>query len=1080
MKHLILLLAFTLFSGVTQADILEGEQESCKLQLNAEEAALVLERQEAGLYDVPAGRLQADYLVPLAFHIVRTTSGTGGIPQAQLDQAMIDLEDAYAGTGFCFWIALQDTINSSTYYSIDNDAERTALKAINNHPNAIDCYFVDYDGGYCGVSSFTFSADQGITLKNSCVGLASNPSTFPHEVGHYFDLFHTHEPFYGNECPDGSNCGVAGDLVCDTPADPNISGQVNGSCNYTGSATIYCNGANRAYSPDPTNLMSYSTKVCRTNFSAGQRNRMIATLTNLRWGEIGFNAPDFRAPTPTGWTDALVPRDATGATNGNTPVTATLPGNAGNATWLNVSIRQNNANSYFPGVYSRIYLDDVYFWWYSFTGGTWNSQAYYQNFGPITVRGGRHSLHTVIDLNDEICETSEGNNRENSQYIWSPYDLTEDETLLRSAPPAKMTTTYTYPNCDGFQFTTSGWWSGVATMPLNASADFDVRLHNDYTGSTAGFGAPLVTSTWATGQPDWVFVNRNVASYGTYQAGVFNYDGETPDYRISKIDSETVPGPFDGARYCGTLAADAVVGMMEFYLGSDEEWSIELLSDSGVDLDLYFYDQATEYGSHNNYTAFSGNPGTPNEQITYSATEAGWCAVAIARDGFEDMGTEVQYELRMTRLDAALVIEKPVTPVVGLFQDNAPWGSTEWTDQLTAQGISYTVHPTVDLIGLAPYAYDVVIVPSPTGTSSYNNVRAALAELDAFNLSGGVLVLSTCLAGSGGDGDTWLDGISQAWNTCGVANPVHHFLTTGANLAGAPGGSAVHYVYDSTPAGWNSLAWSDCDNLPTFLYNDVRGAIMYGAPMEHGAIHYDCSLGESIENIVAWTMRRANRTVRLNTGSGIAAAGINYINPAAGNITFTNTESSDWLTVTPASDIIYANSIYPVTCAFTYSGQSLGFHHEDVSVAHPLWNSLETVHVYLNYAGPRQPAVPLIVDIHPVDFSPGNAIVHVTALPVTQDVNGNPLMVDYYNLYYDDTAYFETPQVVSLAVVDSELHFHNVGMLDMGFVRITAVDENGVVLADSRPDLPLPDTAAIQRGPASLFGPVPVDVVPGR
>jgi hypothetical protein len=70
-------------------------------------------------------------------------------------------------------------------------------RVINNQPDMIDCYFVNYDGGYCGVSSFTWSADQGITYDNGCVGVADNPSTFPHEIGHYFNLLHTHETAYG-------------------------------------------------------------------------------------------------------------------------------------------------------------------------------------------------------------------------------------------------------------------------------------------------------------------------------------------------------------------------------------------------------------------------------------------------------------------------------------------------------------------------------------------------------------------------------------------------------------------------------------------------------------------------------------------------------------------------------------------------------------------------------------------------------------------------------------------------------------------------------------------------------------------
>jgi hypothetical protein len=80
---------------------------------------------------------------------------------------------------------------------------------------------------------------------------------------------------------DGSNCSSAGDLVCDTPADP-VLGSSNvdsGTCLYTGSATD-ANGD--PYAPDPSQLMSYSLKHCRDNFSVESLARAQATLLSDR------------------------------------------------------------------------------------------------------------------------------------------------------------------------------------------------------------------------------------------------------------------------------------------------------------------------------------------------------------------------------------------------------------------------------------------------------------------------------------------------------------------------------------------------------------------------------------------------------------------------------------------------------------------------------------------------------------------------------------------------------------------------------------------------------------------------------
>lgn len=225
------------------------------------------------------------FTVPVTIHIVRTSAGTGGLSEAQLTQGMIDLNSYFSSTGIQFTQPnATNYIDSDAFYSIGTDSERNTLRTTYNVSNTINLYFVDYVQGSCGISSFSFSSVQGVVIDNDCMGLTSNPSTFPHEVGHYFDLFHTHEPAIGAELVDGTNCGIAGDIVCDTPADPQLStSNVNSSCVYTGSSTD-SNG--NTYAPDPTNTMSYSLKTCRTVFSANQRDRMVATLLFVRNSEL--------------------------------------------------------------------------------------------------------------------------------------------------------------------------------------------------------------------------------------------------------------------------------------------------------------------------------------------------------------------------------------------------------------------------------------------------------------------------------------------------------------------------------------------------------------------------------------------------------------------------------------------------------------------------------------------------------------------------------------------------------------------------------------------------------------------------
>ncbi len=104
-----------------------------------------------------------------------------------------------------------------------------------------------------------------------------------HEVGHALGLPHTHG--YTNfgttdELVNGSNCSTHGDRFCDTPADPNILGLVNGACVYVGNLTD-ANG--QQYTPNTGNIMSYTNGNCRSHFSAEQHERMYDVASSAQF-----------------------------------------------------------------------------------------------------------------------------------------------------------------------------------------------------------------------------------------------------------------------------------------------------------------------------------------------------------------------------------------------------------------------------------------------------------------------------------------------------------------------------------------------------------------------------------------------------------------------------------------------------------------------------------------------------------------------------------------------------------------------------------------------------------------------------
>lgn len=280
MKFLItsILLLSTVFPSLAQKNL------PCGTQLTQKQIQLINARKRSR----PAtARFMAEEVsnVAITAHILRTSEGTGGLSEANLDDAIQTVNDFYVNANLSFFILGEiNYIDSDDFYDFDTD-EEAALTA-NNVDNTVNIYFANSvssgESLLCGYAYFSGSgADKDIILMDN--GCAINGSTLPHEIGHFFDLYHTHGTTNNgttDELVDGSNCETAGDNICDTPADPNLSGVVNfETCAYEGTAT---DANDDEYTPDTNNIMSYSVKDCRTQFSAGQYAAIADTYANDR------------------------------------------------------------------------------------------------------------------------------------------------------------------------------------------------------------------------------------------------------------------------------------------------------------------------------------------------------------------------------------------------------------------------------------------------------------------------------------------------------------------------------------------------------------------------------------------------------------------------------------------------------------------------------------------------------------------------------------------------------------------------------------------------------------------------------
>ncbi len=140
-------------------------------------------------------------------------------------------------------------------------------------------------GGILGYSPLGGSPNAGMTVvidnnafgatmtgsPTSCSGYVPGAPynlgrTLTHELGHFFNLWHTFQA-----C-DGANCATSGDRVCDTPA----AGTPWYTCDADGSVTSSC-----GFTQLTMNYMDYVYDVCMYMFTAGQATRMKAWYNTI-------------------------------------------------------------------------------------------------------------------------------------------------------------------------------------------------------------------------------------------------------------------------------------------------------------------------------------------------------------------------------------------------------------------------------------------------------------------------------------------------------------------------------------------------------------------------------------------------------------------------------------------------------------------------------------------------------------------------------------------------------------------------------------------------------------------------------
>jgi len=225
----------------------------------------------------PVGDAPVVVTIPVRWHVIRSgnSNSQGNIPDSWISAQINVLNQAYAGTGFSFYLASTDRTTNRRWYTgcYSTGTERKMKQALAIDPaHNLNIYSCSPSGGILGYAYFPNSFPESdyrhgvVLLDQSLPGGNAAPyndgDTATHEVGHYLGLYHT---FQGG-------CTGQGDYVDDTPAEASAAF----GCP-VGRDTCAGGGVDPIY-----NFMDYTDDACMDEFTADQNTRMHAMTSTYR------------------------------------------------------------------------------------------------------------------------------------------------------------------------------------------------------------------------------------------------------------------------------------------------------------------------------------------------------------------------------------------------------------------------------------------------------------------------------------------------------------------------------------------------------------------------------------------------------------------------------------------------------------------------------------------------------------------------------------------------------------------------------------------------------------------------------
>lgn len=256
-----------------------GHDKNCGTQVSKEQVK----------YELEHNITYAEHLTPLDYHtilpinviIFEDEEGNAAAVEDQIIHAVSQLTSAFAPINIQFEVCNTIYVKDKNLFNYKKADEDELLKYTKK--GHINIFFVnkltlDEPGSACGYTYFPLQQKDILVIRGGCCEVGY--SSITHEMGHFFGLYHTHERVFGVELANGENCHKAGDLICDTPADPGLTAMMlDDDCNYTGTTK---DKNKNSYRPDETNFMSYGRNNCRNHFTKDQYNKMVYNYCNFK------------------------------------------------------------------------------------------------------------------------------------------------------------------------------------------------------------------------------------------------------------------------------------------------------------------------------------------------------------------------------------------------------------------------------------------------------------------------------------------------------------------------------------------------------------------------------------------------------------------------------------------------------------------------------------------------------------------------------------------------------------------------------------------------------------------------------